>query len=89
MHYIHSILARRAQAAHYWEMHLVHLRAQEFVHNSAFPGLAHTSAQVCAQVVQEVYKLETLVPSRLKCCDNSLETGLYIVIFQTVSNLET
>ena len=47
---------------HYWEMHLVHLSAQEFVHNSAFPGLAHASAQVFPIVhkyVRKWYKKST------------------------------
>ena len=54
---LHSILARSAQAVHYWEMHLVHLSAQEFVHNSAFPGFAHASAQVFPIVHKHVRKL--------------------------------
>ena len=53
----HSVLARSAQAVHYWEMHLVHLSAQEFVHNSAFPGIAHASAQVFPIVHKHVRKL--------------------------------
>ena len=46
----------------------MHLSAQEFVHNSAFPGLAHASAQVFPIVHKHVSKLETLAHPKLKCC---------------------
>ena len=62
---------------HYWEMHLVHLSAQEFVHNSAFPGLAHASAQVFPIVHKHVRKLYKKCTNwkllrmhpKLKCCE--------------------